>query len=232
MFILMGEFSHKGTPGLAQWLRKHHFGRMWARDHVNRMWDGELWGIDNGAYSAFKNGTDFEIDKFINRLDVALERAPKARGCIVAAVPDIVEGGNKSLAFSVHCIGWLRKQFPEFPWFLVVQDGMNSRDVKHNIHKFDGIFLGGSDEFKKSANFWCQVARSHGKLFHWGRCNNVNALRAARRVGADSIDSATPVIEYGYGTAKGLTRAMAWLQVAAGNDKQADLEFMNQAKAD
>lgn len=221
-FILFSEFSHKGNPELAGFLKKHHFGRMWGRDYVNRL-ESELWGFDNGAWSSFSKGTPWDEQKFLKRLTQA-QKQWTPHTCIVAAVPDIVQGGNESLRFSLDWIERLNETACEFPWFLVVQDGMDSRAVKHNIHKFRGLFLGGSDKFKKSAPYWCDVAHYHNKLFHWGRCGSINALRAAIRIDTDSLDSSRPVKAYIGGE---IHRARKWINVARGWDDQKELEFVN-----
>lgn len=214
MFTLLSEFSTTRN-GLERYLRRHHFGRMWARDAVKFETPHELMGFDNGAWSAFKAGRVLCGDTFLRRLDQCwrmLERNPYR--CIVAAVPDIVEGGLRSLEFSLE---W-RLRVPEgMPWHLVVQDGMTEADVLPHMDLFSGIFLGGADRFKTTADTWCQFAHQLGKTFHWGRCRSVNNVREARLIGADSIDSHRPVRAWVSGERH---RAKKWLRVAMGRDDQ------------
>lgn len=214
-FVLLGEFSHKTNNGLQSYLLRPGFGRMWARDRIQRFHCAEVFGFDNGAYSCFRKQVPFDEVKFLKRLDVAMEQPDNA--CVCAVAPDIVEGGLESLDFS---LSWRERLPDKLPWYLAVQDGMKTSDVEPHISKFDGIFLGGSDSFKQTAATWCTVAHSHEKFFHWGRCSTLNAVLAAWRIGADSIDSARPVIAWTNGERD---RARAWLRAAMGNHPQTEL---------
>ena len=220
-FILLGEFSAKNHP-LGGYVRKQHWGRMWGRDHPHESCPQELWGLDNGAWPAYVNGRPFDGERFKRRIEVAVERM-RAGSCVVAAVPDIVAGGNESLRFSLGWLDTCRKLGPRLPWLLVVQDGMERIKVRKEIRNFDGLFLGGTDEFKKQAYHFAELAHVHGKKFHYGRASSVAKLRAALGVGADSLDSATPVISYSFGLRSGRERARRWLEIAAGNDPQQTL---------
>ena len=62
--------------------------------------DGLRFAIDNGAWSAFKNGTPFDAGAF----EALLERYGSMADFVIA--PDIVAGGLESLKFSVS---WLLK---------------------------------------------------------------------------------------------------------------------------
>jgi len=107
----------------------------------------------------------------------------------MAVAPDVVCGGLRSLEFS---LAWLAR-LPPWPWYLAVQDGMGVDDVEAAIHLFDGIFLGGSDDFKWTARYWCDLAHAHGKKFHFARAGTLKKVTFARRIGADSCDSAFPL---------------------------------------
>ena len=215
MFVLLSEFSTKSRNGLHHWLRRPHFGRMWARDHMQFETPHELCGFDNGAYSYFRKKIEFNASAFLRRLDVFWSRLKSNwRRCIVAVCPDIVQGGLRSLEFSLE---W-RLRVPEgLPWFLAVQDGMTIEDVSPHMDLFSGVFLGGSDEFKLQAYKWCHFAHSIGKKFHYGRCRSIDNVRAARRMGADSIDSSRPVRAWTHGER---SRARKWLKVAQGIDDE------------
>lgn len=78
-------------------------------------------------------------------------------------------------------------------WYLAVQDGMTTGMVAPHAHSFSGIFLGGSDDFKLTADVWAAFSHSFGLKFHYARAGTINKLRHALRVGASSIDSSTPV---------------------------------------
>jgi len=216
MFVFLGEFSVSGN-GLEAYLRKHGWGRMWARDPVKFEYPQEFCAFDNGAYSCWQKGEEFNEGKFLRRLTQLQEAIkPNPRRCLFGVVPDIPTLGLASLRYSM----WWREQLMmDIPWYLCLQDGMDVRTVGHVQHKFDGLFLGGSDDFKRSAKYWCDFAHERGKPFHYGRCSTVNRVRDAIAIRADSIDSAIPVINWNMGEKKRAT-AKAWLNVADGKDQQ------------
>ncbi len=208
--VLVAEFACSPRPGgrfLAGKLREHGWGRMWAsklRRHEE--YPGEPWGFDNGAWSAFVAGQPFNESLFLRRLDAGLAAG---RVPLLAVTPDIVAGGPASLDFSL-C--W-RERLPErWPWFLAVQDGLAGADVLPHLGRFAGLFLGGSDAFKRQAQDWCRLAHAHGLRFHYGRCGKDSSLRHALAVGADSLDSATPVLRVAVGRMRLFRRFEAiWL---------------------
>jgi hypothetical protein len=109
---------------------------------------------------------------------------------ILAVVPDIVAGGQRSLDFSLD---WVMRLPNGWPWYLAVQDGMETHQVEDSLHLFSGIFLGGTDRFKRTAYRWCNLAHAHQKRFHYGRAGTIAKLLHAKKIGADSLDSAFPL---------------------------------------
>lgn len=170
-------------------LRRNGWGRMWARDNVRR-WDeypDEPYAFDNGAFSAWWNKKQWDELQFWTRFEQALS-VGTPHFCVV---PDKPAEGNDSLAFS---ISWRGKLGNECPYYLALQDGMNPDNVGRVCEMFDGLFLGGTDRFKyDTAQLYSNMAHRNGLQFHYARCGTVNKLKHAMRVGADSIDSSTPV---------------------------------------
>jgi len=107
----------------------------------------------------------------------------------LAALPDIVAGGLRSLEFS---LAWLER-LPDWPWYLVVQDGMRLEEVEPELPSVAGLFLGGTTRFKQSALLWARLAHAHGKRFHFARAGTLARIELAQRVGADSLDSSFPL---------------------------------------
>jgi len=174
-----------GTKALVKKIKESGWGRMWSRDRPN-LYDGEPWGWDNGAYSWWVNGKQFHDVTFFKRLwRDYLVGIP-----FLAACPDKPAEGMMSLEFSLW---WIERLPKAWPWYLVVQDGMIDSEVAQHLPLFEGVFLGGTNEFKKGAKTWCDLAHSHGKKFHYGRCGTLDKLHHAIRIGADSIDSSTLV---------------------------------------
>lgn len=170
-------------------IKKLGWGRIWVKSRPRPM-PGEPWAMDNGAFLDYQAGRPFDEDLFRHRLKKAIKFATDERLPMVAVVPDIVGGGAASLDFSLK---WLPKLPSDWPWFLAVQDGMELDAVARHLHRFAGIFFGGTIRFKFTAAMWCRLAHEHGKLFHYGRCGNSPRLNAAYMIGADSLDSSSPL---------------------------------------
>lgn len=146
------------------------------------------WFWDPGAFRDWRAGVAFDVTRFLRDL-----RWMNYRGLVPDFViaPDIVAAGLASLDFSAE---W-RDVIPEhFPTYLAVQDGMTSADVAAHLDRYDGLFVGGTLEWKlATAGAWVQLAHAHGKRCHVGRVGTAARVRWARRIGADSIDSALPL---------------------------------------
>lgn len=181
LIVLTGEQS----PGAAINVRLRALG--WGRVFIHRLpvpWAGEAWALDSGVYGDWLAGRAWDADDFQRRV----ERAHAVGRPYMAVTPDLV-GDAASLDFS---LGWL-KRLPDWPWFLVLQDGMTVDDVRPVIGLFKGLFLGGTNRFKTTAPIWAKLAREHGIPFHYGRAGTPGKLATAREVGAQSCDSSFPL---------------------------------------
>lgn len=167
-------------------VKRQGFGRMMVEARPDPF-PGEKWGFDNGAFVWWKQGKPFDESVYSQRLQVALRCGSVP---YMAIVPDIVGGGLGSLTYS---LGWLARLPKKWPWYLAVQDGMQTADIANVIRLFDGLFLGGTDAFKSTAWQWSQLAHEHGKKFHFGRAGTLRKLQHAYNVEADSCDSAFPL---------------------------------------
>lgn len=149
---------------------------------------GEPWGFDNGAFKDWCDKVPFNEKRYMQ----ALERARNAPTPYLAVVPDLVGRGAESLNFSLR---WIAKQslYPDWPWYLALQDGMTQEDVRPIVGLFAGLFLGGTDAFKKTAAEWCEFAHAHGLKFHYARAGTERKIRHAITIGADSLDSSFPL---------------------------------------
>lgn len=185
MIFLLGERRGEKVTNLAQ---NMGWGRMWASIEP-QFYEGEPAGFDNGALFSYLQGRDLDEDLFQSRIDWWLANAPAPP--MLAAVPDIVAGGRRSLDYSLD---WReRLKDVEWPWYLVVQDGINPEDVEPHISRFAGIFLGGLNKFKKTAPVWGAFAKRHGLKFHYGRAGTPTRVDFAYSSGADSCDSSFPL---------------------------------------
>ena len=194
MLILIGDTrSHVSVATL----QARRWGRMCVANRPDP-YPYEPWGFDCRAFKAWQDA-GFPVglaqdnwcilwgaEEFERWLEVcrAISMPPK-----VAVVPDI-PGSAESLEWSVM---W-RSQLPnDWPWYLPVQDGMRMGHVMNVIHLFDGLFLGGTDRFKLTAQVWSDAAHFAGKKFHYGRAGTRRKLHHAHAVGADSLDSSYPL---------------------------------------
>jgi hypothetical protein len=177
-------------------LRKHGIGRMFISTPI-RPYPGEKWGFDNGAFKDYLHGKKFDADRFLRCLEKAIRIAEEYHPPYLAVLPDIVKGGLESLELSLL---WLEKlkDIP-FPWYLAVQDGIPPEEVERVLKSYPqirGIFLGGTDEFKRTAYFWSSLAKEYGRRFHYARAGSIKKVRDALSSGCNSLDSSLPLWSY------------------------------------
>jgi hypothetical protein len=186
MKIFTGDSSGRKTLKV---LKDNGIGRFFIRG-PRKLYDDEEWGFDNGAFGWWKEGRPFDEDAFMRRLDKCYHGTPYAP--YLAVLPDIVAGGNVSWDFSIK---WLNsgKLPAEWPWYLAVQDDMETARVINVIDRVAGIFLGGSDSYKMMAMFWRKVTGQFGKPLHYGRAGTLGKIAHASMCAVDSLDSAFPL---------------------------------------
>ena len=164
--------------------------------HLANSWRNPIdkipYALDNGAYHCWNNGKPFDDNKFISALEKS-DRTGKKPEFVVC--PDIVAGGLDSLAFS---LAWLEKM-PRDDYYLAVQDGMSISDVEPHIHKFKGLFVGGTLKWKlRTSSEWVKLAHNHNRKCHIGRVGTFRRLLWAKTIGADSVDSSNFVQNPGW----------------------------------
>lgn len=182
MHVLVGDTNSRW---MIERLREQGWGRM-VVDRALRLYPGEQWGFDNGAFRDWKNGIEFDGDGFQRRLDVALGMGTP----YLAVVPDIVGGGLDSLEFSES---WRQRLPGHWPWYLALQDGMEVDVVESVAGSYSGLFLGGTNAFKATAAEWVALSRRLNIPFHYGRAGRPHKVQHAKIVGADSLDSTGPL---------------------------------------
>lgn len=169
--------------------------RQLGRMHTAYDWKnpriGFPWALDNGAYSYWTRGLPFDGPRFERCLrKVRPELRPD-----FGIIPDIVAGGLHSLLFS---LAWLPRLPHGWPWYFAVQDGMKTQDLEPYITLFGGLFVGGTLEWKlDTAKEWVAYAHKNGLPCHIGRVGTTERYLWADEIGADSVDSVTPVIARG-----------------------------------
>lgn len=166
--------------------RREGIGNCLLANHWQYPKEGIRWFLDNGAFHSWKNGKSFDGDAFRTIL-WKIEKCISRPDFIVC--PDIVQGGLNSLNFSVQ---WLHEIPEGNPVYLAVQDGMIPGAVDKYISLFDGVFVGGSPDWKwKNLDMWVEFAHDRKLPAHVGRAGKFKDILMAKHAGADSIDSST-----------------------------------------
>lgn len=168
------------------WLAGRYPGRIgWllSPDGYRRPHEWMSYALDNGAFSAWKNGTEWDESAFMDMVRVVcgqcLMREIASRPLWVV-VPDVV--GNREATIERWQEWAPRLRDFEFPLAFAVQDGMTQADVPDDA---DVIFVGGTTEWKwRTALDWCR----ENERVHVGRVNSYRLLWSAHEAGAESCD--------------------------------------------
>lgn len=183
--------AYVGQTRSAAWIAELSalgFGEMTVREEFPPR--RSPWVFDNGAFKDWHSGREFRAEVYQRSIDRLALDGTRRPDFIVA--PDIVAAGLASLRFSES---WVKRlEWLELPIYLVVQDGMTAPDVVAAMAPYAGLFVGGSLEWKlRTAPEWVSLAHAHDRKCHVGRMGTCPRVRAARRWGVDSIDSALPL---------------------------------------
>lgn len=144
--------------------------------------------LDNGAFKLWQNGLPFNAERFMRVCQRVDEEGPTPESIVV---PDRVADPT-SLDYS---LSWLPRLRGIAPLALVVQDGMTIEQAREAMRKgFSVLFVGGSLEWKfATAPQWVALSRELNIKCHIGRIGTRGRARWAREIGADSVDSCTPL---------------------------------------
>ena len=143
------------------------------------------YALDNGAWGCFQRGASFDDDAFSWAVDVLGERAEWV------VMPDVVADREATLEKAERWFGRLGG----LRLLLAVQDGMSAADVEPWLKRGDGIFVGGSTEWKlATVRHWAPLARSHGQWCHVARVNTRKRIELCKHFGVDSVDGKSVVM--------------------------------------
>ena len=137
------------------------------------------YALDSGAWGCFQRKEVFCEVSYRRLIDWL------GRDADWIVLPDIVEGGQASLSFSLK---WrsLVSQF-SLP-LLAVQDGMRPEELPQ-VGPDLGIFVGGSTSWKLATLMdWGQLAQERGAYLHVGRVNSAKRIVLCQDARADSFD--------------------------------------------
>ena len=150
-----------------------------------------FWFLDNGAFTYWKKKQPFNEKAFYRLLEKAENKRPD-----FVILPDLVAQGLQSLKFSEYWLNRLENEGFKHTWALALQDGMKTEDIKSFIEgaPISVLFVGGTVKWKiRTGHEWVELAHSYGLICHIGRVGSMKRVIWARRIGADSIDSALPL---------------------------------------
>lgn len=180
---MIGYASRTGTRRNLAALRAAGWRLMVSAKGVVRT-EGFRYALDNGAWWAFSNGQPFDEAAFLRAY------AALGRGADFVVLPDVVAGGEASLAFS---LAWRERLGPPVcRQMLAVQDGMSTDQVRGLVGPGLGIFVGGTTEWKvQTLAAWGGIARETGASLHVGRVNSAKRIALCHAGGADSFDGSS-----------------------------------------
>lgn len=136
------------------------------------------YALDNGAFGAWKNNTQWDEDAFMT----LLERARKSHFPLWVVVPDVVADRLATIERWHDWVPKIRGVLPHTPLAFAVQDGMTKADVPS---KTDVVFVGGTTEWKwRNLRTWTENFRH----VHVARVNSERLLWMADAAGAVSCD--------------------------------------------
>jgi hypothetical protein len=175
------------------WLRKLcalGFGEMTCRPAL--MPKRLPFALDNGAYGDWVHKRVFNEAAFLEHVELVLLSGFRPDFIVI---PDIVAARLESLRFSLDWLPRLKPMVGDVPLYLAVQDGMSQDDVRPHLLSVGGIFVGGTDPWKKATVAgWAKLAHENDLLCHLGRAGTFGKVRLALEVGVDSIDSSLPLM--------------------------------------
>jgi hypothetical protein len=153
-------------------------GHLYSPTNQHGPYEHLPYALDNGAYSAYANNTEWDAKSFDRLL---LWAQGKQQQPLWVAAPDVVADGAATLAMWDEWSVALREQ--GFTPALVVQDGMTPQDAL--ACEAEVVFVGGSYEWK-----WNWVWRFCDALprVHVGKVYSYEALMKCWEAGAESVD--------------------------------------------
>jgi len=144
--------------------------------------------LDNGVWSCHQAAVEWSDEPLLRMLSRLSERDLVPRFVVA---PDKIGAGYESLAFSVDWLKAKRSSCGDLPWLLAVQDGMEVERVREALleHRFTGIFVGGSTEWKwATVHAWSELGLQLGLRVHVGRVNGQRRAQLCSDIGVHSID--------------------------------------------
>ena len=158
----------------------------------------EWWVLDNGAWGN-RNGTDWSYTAFQESLEKLYDRYDESsedRLPDFVVLPDRPFRGKESMEYA-HKFADLMDKYSLLRFYMAVQENMPEAQVQAIVDQYpriDGIFLGGGNAMKGNmGQRWADFAHENNMPLHYARAGTVRKLAHAIEIGADSIDSTSPI---------------------------------------
>jgi hypothetical protein len=152
------------------------------------------WAYDNGAYKDWQAEKPFDFNRYTR--DLRRIRNDGIAKPDFVVLPDVPGDGAKSLEQSIGWLEWTRSTLSpvKVPLYLAVQNGMESMTKEIADLDIDGLFVGGTLEWKLVwGAAWVATAHNLRMKCHVGRVGTAKRVKWAQEIGADSIDSCQPL---------------------------------------
>lgn len=139
--------------------------------------------LDNGAFTAWDNKTEWDAEEFILHVEYYAFKSLRPIGVVV---PDVVADGEATLRQWPAWANLLREKY-HLKVYLAVQNGMTPEMVRALEIQPDGIFVGGTTEWKwETVKEWCECFPEIP--VHVGRVNSPEKLLICHAAGVSSCD--------------------------------------------
>lgn len=147
---------------------------------------GRGWALDNGAWSAFRDGAPFNADAF-------RQAVSEAGRLDFVVCPDVVMDAERTRAMQREWLKWTMEHADARRVLLPVQNGMENDDLP--LGDRIGVFVGGDDAWKDATiGFWARRARRAGAYCHVGRVNTAARVERCAYHEVDSCDGSGAAI--------------------------------------
>jgi len=144
------------------------------------------YAIDNGAFSYYQKGQDFNGGAFLSLCD---KYAPRADWIVI---PDKVGDWEETIKMSMRWTNILLSY--NRPLMIVAQDGSELNDY-HTLRSivrsriYAGVFVGGSTDWKiKNMKAISDICTAANKICHVGRVNSRMRILQCNDAGVHSLD--------------------------------------------
>lgn len=139
---------------------------------------GMGYALDNGAWTAHQLHEPFDVTAY----ERALQWSSGREDWVV--LPDKVGDAAATLDMAQQWIGRLKSR----QLYFALQDGVTEKQLEPLTQHLTGLFVGGSDRFKRTAARWVRFAHRRGLKVHVGRVNTRRRLEMCVLAGVDSFD--------------------------------------------